>query len=62
MLFNPIAQWWRRGPIGYQMHKFMWSSSPLHYKISMLAYMCSYCGLYFFFVSITYSEADIAGD
>lgn len=45
MLFNPIAQWWRRGPIGYQMHKFMWSSSPLHYKISMLAYMCSYCEL-----------------
>lgn len=43
MLFNPIIQWWRKGPIGHQMHKFMWSNAPLHYKLSMLAYMSSYC-------------------
>ena len=43
MLLNPIAQWWRKGPVGYQMHKFMWSNAPLHYKFSMLAYMSSYC-------------------
>ena len=43
LLFNPIAQWWRRGPINKQIHKFMWSSAPIHYKISMMAYMFSYC-------------------
>ena len=43
LLFNPIAQWWRRGPIAHQIHKFMWSNAPMHYKISMLAYMFSYC-------------------
>ncbi|KAI0711643.1 glycosyl transferase family group 2-domain-containing protein [Earliella scabrosa] len=45
MLLNPIAQWWRKGPVGYQMHKFMWSNAPLHYKFSMLAYMSSYYGI-----------------
>ena len=43
LLFNPIVQWWRRGPINKQIHKFMWSSAPMHYKISMMAYMFSYC-------------------
>ncbi|KAI0746496.1 glycosyl transferase family group 2-domain-containing protein [Daedaleopsis nitida] len=45
MLFNPVIQWWRKGPIGHQMHKFMWSNAPLHYKLSMLAYMSSYYGI-----------------
>ncbi|KAI0070924.1 hypothetical protein K474DRAFT_1607813 [Panus rudis PR-1116 ss-1] len=45
LLFNPIAQWWRKGPIAPQIHRFIWSSAPLHYKISMLAYMFSYYGI-----------------
>ncbi|KAH7919846.1 hypothetical protein BV22DRAFT_1022266 [Leucogyrophana mollusca] len=45
LLFNPIAQWWRKGPINHQIHRFIWSSAPLHYKISMLAYMFSYYGI-----------------
>ena len=56
---NAVAQWWRRGPIGYQMHKFMWSCAPLHYKISMLAYMCSYCALLFLPPPPVNSEADV---
>ena len=43
LLFNPIAQWWRKGPIAPQIHRFLWSGAPLHYKFSMLAYMFSYC-------------------
>lgn len=43
LLFNPIVQWWRKGPIAHQIHRFMWSSAPMHYKISMMAYMFSYC-------------------
>ncbi|CCM00464.1 uncharacterized protein FIBRA_02497 [Fibroporia radiculosa] len=45
LLFNPIAQWWRKGPISPQIHKFMWCSAPIHYKVSMMAYMFSYYGL-----------------
>ncbi|KAH9960638.1 glycosyl transferase family group 2-domain-containing protein [Russula dissimulans] len=37
LLFNPLVEWWRRGPIAHQIHKFLWSSAPFHYKISMLA-------------------------
>ncbi|KAG5652322.1 hypothetical protein H0H81_005435, partial [Sphagnurus paluster] len=45
LLFNPLIQWLRRGPVAHQIHKFMWSSAPLHYKISMMAYMFSYYGI-----------------
>ncbi|KAF8954800.1 glycosyl transferase family group 2-domain-containing protein [Flammula alnicola] len=45
LLFNPIVQWWRKGPINRQIHTFLWSKAPLHYKISMLAYMFSYYGI-----------------
>ncbi|ETW75437.1 hypothetical protein HETIRDRAFT_331125 [Heterobasidion irregulare TC 32-1] len=45
LLFNPFVHWWRRGPIAHQIHKFLWSDAPLHYKISMMAYMFSYYGL-----------------
>ncbi|KXN84889.1 hypothetical protein AN958_11987 [Leucoagaricus sp. SymC.cos] len=45
LLFNPLVQWWRRGPIAPQIHKFIWSKAPLHYKISMLSYMFSYYGI-----------------
>ncbi|KAJ3868959.1 putative glycosyltransferase family 2 protein [Lentinula novae-zelandiae] len=45
LLFNPLSQWWRRGPIARQIHRFIWSSAPVHYKISMMAYMFSYYGI-----------------
>lgn len=45
LLFNPLIEWWRKGPINPQLHKFVWSGAPLHYKISMLAYMFSYYGI-----------------
>ena len=45
LLFNPLIQWFTRGPISAQMHRFVWSAAPLHYKISMFAYMFSYYGI-----------------
>ncbi|KAL1694017.1 glycosyl transferase family group 2-domain-containing protein [Schizophyllum commune] len=45
LLFNPLVQWWRKGPIAHQIHRFMWSNAPIHYKISMMAYMFSYYGI-----------------
>jgi hypothetical protein len=45
LLFNPISQWWYKGPISAQMNRFVWSGAPLHYKLSMLAYMFSYYGI-----------------
>ncbi|EEB88270.1 hypothetical protein MPER_13985, partial [Moniliophthora perniciosa FA553] len=30
-------EWWRKGPIAPQIHRFIWSNAPLHYKISMMA-------------------------
>ncbi|KAF8191309.1 glycosyl transferase family group 2-domain-containing protein [Pholiota molesta] len=45
LLFNPLVQWWRRGPINPQIHTFLWSKAPLHYKISMMSYMFSYYGI-----------------
>ncbi|KAG1740933.1 glycosyl transferase family group 2-domain-containing protein [Suillus lakei] len=38
LLFNPFAKWLFKGPINHQIHKFIWSPAPLHYKISMMAY------------------------
>lgn len=40
LLFNPFVEWWRKGPIAHQIHKFLWSGAPLHYKISMMACTC----------------------
>jgi len=45
LLFNPLVQWWRKGPINAQIHRFMWCNAPIHYKISMLSYMFSYYGI-----------------
>ncbi|EIW55944.1 uncharacterized protein TRAVEDRAFT_171869 [Trametes versicolor FP-101664 SS1] len=45
LLFNPIIQWWRKGPIAHQIHRFLWSNAPLHYKFSMMSYMFSYYGI-----------------
>ena len=43
LIFNPIIEWWRKGPINKQLHTFMWSAAPVHYKVSMTSYMFSYC-------------------
>lgn len=43
LIFNPLKDWWRLGPITKQLRTFVWSSAPVHYKVSMLAYMFSYC-------------------
>lgn len=45
LIFYPIAQWWRKGPINKQLRTFVWSSAPIHYKLSMMSYMFSYYGL-----------------
>lgn len=45
LIFNPLIHWWRKGPINKQLHVFIWSSAPVHYKISMLSYMFSYYGI-----------------
>ncbi|KAJ7366666.1 glycosyl transferase family group 2-domain-containing protein [Mycena albidolilacea] len=46
LLFHPLVQWWRRGPVTAQIHKFLWcKAAPMHYKISMMAYMFSYYGI-----------------
>lgn len=45
LLFHPVIQWWRKGPITKQLRVFLWSNAPVHYKISMLAYMFSYYGI-----------------
>ncbi|KAH7922289.1 hypothetical protein BV22DRAFT_666525 [Leucogyrophana mollusca] len=45
LIFEPLSQWWRRGPISKQLRIFVWSSAPIHYKLSMMAYMFSYYGI-----------------
>ncbi|KAJ7689711.1 glycosyl transferase family group 2-domain-containing protein [Mycena rosella] len=45
LIFNPIIEWWRMGPITKQLRTFVWSSAPVHYKISMSSYMFSYYGI-----------------
>ncbi|KAI0707462.1 glycosyl transferase family group 2-domain-containing protein [Cerioporus squamosus] len=45
LIFNPLIDWWRLGPITKQLRVFLWSGAPVHYKISMMAYMFSYYGL-----------------
>lgn len=43
LLFNPFAKWLTKGPINTAIHRFVWCSAPLHYKLAILAYMFSYC-------------------
>lgn len=43
LIFNPLIQWWRKGPITKQLRIFMWSSAPVHYKIGMLSCKLHYC-------------------
>ncbi|KAF8962847.1 glycosyl transferase family group 2-domain-containing protein [Flammula alnicola] len=45
LIFNPLISWWRFGPITKQLRTFLWSAAPVHYKISMMAYMFSYYGI-----------------
>ncbi|KAI0728334.1 glycosyl transferase family group 2-domain-containing protein [Fomitopsis betulina] len=45
LIFNPLVDWWHMAPITKQLRIFVWSAAPVHYKISMLAYMFSYYGL-----------------
>ncbi|CAG8618998.1 2120_t:CDS:2, partial [Acaulospora colombiana] len=45
LIFNPLIKWFTRGPVTGQLHKFVWSNAPFHYKLSMLAYMFSYYGI-----------------
>lgn len=45
LIFNPVIDWWRMGPITKQLRVFLWSNAPVHYKISMLSYMFSYYGI-----------------
>ncbi|EIW53034.1 uncharacterized protein TRAVEDRAFT_175203 [Trametes versicolor FP-101664 SS1] len=45
LIFNPLVQWWYKGPITKQLRTFMWSNAPIHYKIGMMSYMFSYYAL-----------------
>ncbi|KAF7760728.1 CAZyme family GT2 [Agaricus bisporus var. burnettii] len=45
LIFNPLKDWWRLGPINKKLRTFLWSAAPVHYKLSMMAYMFSYYGL-----------------
>ncbi|KAF9231782.1 glycosyl transferase family group 2-domain-containing protein [Melanogaster broomeanus] len=45
LIFNPLIEWWKKGPISKQLRIFVWSSAPVHYKFSMMAYMFSYYGI-----------------
>ncbi|KAJ3534694.1 hypothetical protein NM688_g7097 [Phlebia brevispora] len=45
LIFNPLVKWWKMGPITKQLRVFIWSSAPVHYKLSMMSYMFSYYGL-----------------
>ncbi|KIJ39927.1 hypothetical protein M422DRAFT_174596 [Sphaerobolus stellatus SS14] len=44
LLFNPFRKWYK-GPVTKEIHRFVWSTVPLHYKISVMAYMFSYYGI-----------------
>uniref|UniRef100_A0A8H7XRP5 Glycosyltransferase 2-like domain-containing protein n=1 Tax=Psilocybe cubensis TaxID=181762 RepID=A0A8H7XRP5_PSICU len=45
LIFNPLIEWHRKGPINKQLRIFLWSGAPVHYKISMMSYMFSYYGI-----------------
>ncbi|KAK7037791.1 hypothetical protein VNI00_010752 [Paramarasmius palmivorus] len=45
IIFNPLIQWWRKGPISKQLSGFLMSKAPVHYKIGMTSYMFSYYGI-----------------
>ncbi|KAG6919684.1 hypothetical protein DXG01_002627 [Tephrocybe rancida] len=45
LIFNPLIDWWRMGPITKQLRLFLWSDAPVHYKVTMMSYMFSYYGI-----------------
>lgn len=45
LIFLPLVDWWKRGIISKQLQIFVWSGAPVHYKLSMMAYMFSYYGI-----------------
>ncbi|KAF8589551.1 hypothetical protein K439DRAFT_1332659 [Ramaria rubella] len=45
LLFNPLIEWWYKGPINAQLQQFVYTDAPLHYKLTMMAYMFSYYGI-----------------
>ncbi|KAG0701466.1 glycosyl transferase family group 2-domain-containing protein [Suillus ampliporus] len=45
LIFNPLIHWWKMGPIAKQLRIFIWSGAPVHYKLTMMAYMFSYYGI-----------------
>ncbi|KAK7461714.1 hypothetical protein VKT23_008140 [Stygiomarasmius scandens] len=45
IIFNPVINWWKKGPISEQLSGFMMSDAPVHYKIGMSSYMFSYYGI-----------------
>lgn len=45
LIFYPLVQWWRRGPISIHLWTFFWSSVPVHYKLSVVSYVFTYYGL-----------------
>ncbi|EIW68701.1 hypothetical protein TREMEDRAFT_11927, partial [Tremella mesenterica DSM 1558] len=42
LLFHPLQQVLRKGPITPLFHQFMWSNIPIHSKFTISAYMFSY--------------------
>ncbi|TFK95710.1 glycosyl transferase family group 2-domain-containing protein [Pterulicium gracile] len=45
LIFLPLVEWWKKGIISKQLQIFIWSGAPVHYKLSMMAYMFSYYGI-----------------
>ncbi|EMD36045.1 hypothetical protein CERSUDRAFT_115957 [Gelatoporia subvermispora B] len=45
LIFNPIKDWWKLGPINKKLRMFLWCDAPVHYKVNMMAYMFSYYGI-----------------
>ena len=43
LIFNPLVEWWKKGPINAQLRTFVWSAEPVHYKINMMSYMFWCC-------------------
>ncbi|EJD40776.1 hypothetical protein AURDEDRAFT_115793 [Auricularia subglabra TFB-10046 SS5] len=45
LMFYPLRQWFKKGPLQPQLHKFIWSNVPLHSKLTTLSYIFSYYGI-----------------
>lgn len=58
LIFYPLVQWFRRGPINRQLRIFVWSDAPVHYKISMMSYMFSYCEFLLLYCAHTRAVTD----